>query len=108
MDPDPAAPMVASNEQLLADSARLHRAGLRRSRASHELLEAEEKVQFLQEKNRELCGVVGSLQVAIEDAKVVKRELEKKIIALTEQCASTKPMGHCNERLRNIKTNLLF
>jgi hypothetical protein len=26
--------------------------------------------------------------VAIEDAKVVKRELEKKIIALTEQCAT--------------------
>jgi chromosome segregation ATPase len=53
-----------------------------------ELLEAEEKVQFLQEKNRELCGVVGSLQVAIEGAKVVKRELEKKITGLTEQCAT--------------------
>ncbi|KAL6641093.1 hypothetical protein ACP70R_019274 [Stipagrostis hirtigluma subsp. patula] len=51
-----------------------------------ELLEAEDKVQFLQEKNRELCGVVGSLQVAIEGAKVVKGELEKKITALTEQC----------------------
>ncbi|CAL4933495.1 unnamed protein product [Urochloa decumbens] len=50
-----------------------------------ELLEAEEKVQFLQEKNRELCGVVGSLQVAIEGAKVVKGELEKKITRLTEQ-----------------------
>ncbi|CAN6323958.1 unnamed protein product [Urochloa humidicola] len=50
-----------------------------------ELLEAEEKVQFLQEKNRELCGVVGSLQVAIEGAKVVKRELEKKITRLTEK-----------------------
>ncbi|CAL4925000.1 unnamed protein product [Urochloa decumbens] len=50
-----------------------------------ELLEAEEKVQFLQEKNRELCGVVGSLQVAIEGAKVVKGELEKKITRLTQQ-----------------------
>lgn len=50
-----------------------------------ELLEAEEKVQFLQEKNRELCGVVGSLQVAIEGAKVVKGELEKKITRLAEQ-----------------------
>jgi chromosome segregation ATPase len=53
-----------------------------------ELLEAEEKVQFLQEKNRELCGAVGSLQVAIEGAKVVKRELEKKITLLIEQCAT--------------------
>lgn len=44
-----------------------------------ELLEAEEKVRFLQEKNRELCGLVGSLQVAIEGAKVVKGELEKKL-----------------------------
>jgi hypothetical protein len=84
------------------------------SRAAHELLEAEEKVQFLQEKNKELCGVVGSLQVAIKGVKVVKRELEKKITALTEQCAtvksctSTKPMGHCNQRLSNMKTNLLF
>lgn len=53
-----------------------------------ELLEAEEKVQSLQEKNRELCGVVGSLQVAIEGAKVVKEELEKKITRLTEQCTA--------------------
>ncbi|KAK3153743.1 hypothetical protein QOZ80_2BG0180530 [Eleusine coracana subsp. coracana] len=53
-----------------------------------ELLEAEEKVQFLQVKNRELCGVVVSLQVAIEGAKVVKGELEKKITSLTEQCAT--------------------
>ncbi|XP_062205599.1 protein NETWORKED 1D-like [Phragmites australis] len=53
-----------------------------------ELLEAEEKVQFLQEKNMELCGVVGSLQVAIEGAKVVKGELEKKITTLTEQCTT--------------------
>ncbi|XP_062200617.1 protein NETWORKED 1D-like [Phragmites australis] len=53
-----------------------------------ELLEAEEKVQLLQEKNRELCGVVGSLQVAIEGANVVKGELEKKITTLTEQCTT--------------------
>jgi chromosome segregation ATPase len=53
-----------------------------------ELMEAEEKVQLLQEKNRELCGVVGSLQVAIEGAKVVKGELEKKITRLIEQCSS--------------------
>ncbi|WVZ59026.1 hypothetical protein U9M48_009235 [Paspalum notatum var. saurae] len=53
-----------------------------------ELQETEEKVQFLQEKNRELCGVVGSLQVAIERAKVVKAELEKNIIGLTEQCTT--------------------
>ncbi|CAN6318432.1 unnamed protein product [Urochloa humidicola] len=50
-----------------------------------ELLEAEEKVLFLQEKNRELCGLVGSLQVAMEGAKVVKGELEEKITRLTEQ-----------------------
>lgn len=50
-----------------------------------ELLEAEEKVQFLQEKNRELCGVLGALQVAIEGAKVVKGELEKKITTLIEE-----------------------
>ena len=53
-----------------------------------ELLEVEEKFQFLQEKNRELCGVVGSLQVAIEGAKVVKGELEKKITILSEQCTT--------------------
>ncbi|RLN18105.1 protein NETWORKED 1A [Panicum miliaceum] len=53
-----------------------------------ELLEVEEKFQFLQEKNRELCGVVGSLQVAIEGAKVVKGELEKKITRLSEQCTT--------------------
>ncbi|ONM06365.1 Protein NETWORKED 1A [Zea mays] len=53
-----------------------------------ELMEAEEKVQLLQEKNRELCGVVGSLQVAMEGAKVVKGELEKKITILIEQCSS--------------------
>jgi chromosome segregation ATPase len=53
-----------------------------------ELLEAEEKIQFLQGKNRELCGVVGSLQVAIEGAKVVKGELEKKITRLVEQLTS--------------------
>lgn len=53
-----------------------------------ELMEAEEKVQLLQEKNRELCGVVGSLQVSIEGDKVMKRELEKKITRLTEQCSS--------------------
>jgi chromosome segregation ATPase len=53
-----------------------------------ELMEAEEKVQLLQEKNLELCGVVGSLQVAIEGAKVVKGELEKKITRLIEQCSS--------------------
>ncbi|KAL6883650.1 hypothetical protein ACP4OV_011064 [Aristida adscensionis] len=53
-----------------------------------ELLEAEEKVQFLQEKNRELCGVVGSLQVAIEGAKLVKGDLEKKITTLTELCTA--------------------
>uniref|UniRef100_A0A0D9XJU7 NAB domain-containing protein n=1 Tax=Leersia perrieri TaxID=77586 RepID=A0A0D9XJU7_9ORYZ len=50
-----------------------------------ELLEAEEKVHLLQGKNRELCGVVGSLQVAIEGAKIVKEELEKKITTLTEE-----------------------
>ncbi|XP_066385278.1 LOW QUALITY PROTEIN: protein NETWORKED 1D-like [Miscanthus floridulus] len=53
-----------------------------------ELMEAEEKVQLLQEKNRELCGVAGSLQVAIKGAKVVKGELEKKITRLIEQCSS--------------------
>ncbi|RLN39541.1 hypothetical protein C2845_PM01G42190 [Panicum miliaceum] len=53
-----------------------------------ELLEVEDKFQFLQEKNRELCGVVGSLQVAIEGAKVVKGELEKKITRLSEQCST--------------------
>ncbi|XP_048573341.1 protein NETWORKED 1D-like isoform X2 [Triticum urartu] len=50
-----------------------------------ELLEAEENVQLMQAKNRELCGVVGVLQVAIEGAKVVKGELEKKIVILTEE-----------------------
>ncbi|VAH15671.1 unnamed protein product [Triticum turgidum subsp. durum] len=50
-----------------------------------ELLEAEENVQLMQAKNRELCGVVGALQVAIEGAKVVKGELEKKIVILTEE-----------------------
>ncbi|CAM0957447.1 unnamed protein product [Alopecurus aequalis] len=50
-----------------------------------ELLEAEENFQLMQQKNRELCGVVGALQVAIEGAKVVKGELEKKIVTLTEE-----------------------
>uniref|UniRef100_A0A452Y9J7 NAB domain-containing protein n=1 Tax=Aegilops tauschii subsp. strangulata TaxID=200361 RepID=A0A452Y9J7_AEGTS len=50
-----------------------------------ELLEAEENVQLMQAKNRELCGVVGALQIAIEGAKVVKGELEKKIVILTEE-----------------------
>lgn len=50
-----------------------------------ELLEAEENVQLMQEKNRELCGVLGALQVAIEGAKVAKREFEKKIVILTEE-----------------------
>ncbi|KAM3408181.1 hypothetical protein ACQJBY_001413 [Aegilops geniculata] len=50
-----------------------------------ELLEAEENVELMQAKNRELCGVVGALQVAIEGAKVVKGELEKKIVILTEE-----------------------
>uniref|UniRef100_A0ACD5VYD4 Uncharacterized protein n=1 Tax=Avena sativa TaxID=4498 RepID=A0ACD5VYD4_AVESA len=49
------------------------------------LLEAEENVQLMQEKNRELCGVVGALQVAIECAKMMKRELEQKIMILTEE-----------------------
>jgi len=50
-----------------------------------ELLEAEENVQLMQEKNRELCGVVGALQVAVEGAKMVKGELEQKIVILTEE-----------------------
>lgn len=50
-----------------------------------ELLEAEENVQLMQEKNRELCLVVAALQVAIEDGKVVKGELEKKIVILTAE-----------------------
>ncbi|TVU31106.1 hypothetical protein EJB05_22776 [Eragrostis curvula] len=70
-----------------------------------ELLEAEEKVQFLQDKNRELCGVVGSLQVAIEGAKVMKRELEKKITTLTEQCTAkdddTLLLHQANETLQS-------
>jgi len=52
-----------------------------------ELMEAEEEVQLLQEKNQELCGVVRSLQVATEGAKVVEGELEKKITRLIEQCS---------------------
>uniref|UniRef100_A0A0E0EY14 NAB domain-containing protein n=1 Tax=Oryza meridionalis TaxID=40149 RepID=A0A0E0EY14_9ORYZ len=55
------------------------------SQKDDELLEAEDKVHLLQGKNRELCGVVGSLQVAIEGAKIVKEELEKKITTLTEE-----------------------
>ncbi|KAG8091635.1 hypothetical protein GUJ93_ZPchr0012g20973 [Zizania palustris] len=69
-----------------------------------ELLDAEEKVHFLQGKNRELCGVVGSLQVAIEGAKVVKEELEKKISTLTEE-GNTKDgeillLNQANERMQ--------
>ncbi|KAF0929778.1 hypothetical protein E2562_024463 [Oryza meyeriana var. granulata] len=75
-----------------------------------ELLEAEEKVHFLQGKNQELCGVVGSLQVAIEGAKVVKEELEKKIATLTEE-GNTKDgeillLHQANERLE-IEANIL-
>ncbi|KAM0822092.1 hypothetical protein ACQ4PT_071729 [Festuca glaucescens] len=50
-----------------------------------ELLEAEENVQLMQEKNRELCLVVAALQVAIESDKVMKGELEKKIVILTAE-----------------------
>lgn len=53
-----------------------------------ELLEAEENAQLTQEKNRELCGVVGALQVGIEGAKVMKGELENKITTLTRECTT--------------------
>jgi DNA-binding protein YbaB len=57
-------------------------------RKDDKLLEAEENVQLMQEKNRELCRVIGALQVGIEGAKVVKGELEKKIMILTEEGAT--------------------
>uniref|UniRef100_A0A0E0IS98 NAB domain-containing protein n=1 Tax=Oryza nivara TaxID=4536 RepID=A0A0E0IS98_ORYNI len=74
------------------------------SQKDDELLEAEDKVHLLQGKNRELCGVVGSLQVAIEGAKIVKEELEKKITTLTEE-GNTKDgeislLRQANERLQ--------
>ncbi|KAL5230645.1 hypothetical protein ABZP36_029421 [Zizania latifolia] len=75
-----------------------------------ELLEAEKKVHFLQGKNQELCGVVGSLQVAIEGAKVVKEELEKNISTLTEE-GNTKDgeillLHQANERMQ-VEANIL-
>lgn len=51
------------------------------------LCKADEKNQFLQETNQELCSVLRDLEASAEDAKVVKGELEKKITTLTEQGA---------------------
>uniref|UniRef100_A0A0D9VPU3 NAB domain-containing protein n=1 Tax=Leersia perrieri TaxID=77586 RepID=A0A0D9VPU3_9ORYZ len=47
----------------------------------------DEKVQFLQETNQELCRVLRDLEVAVEDAEGVKEDLEKKIRTLTERGA---------------------
>ncbi|KAL5209560.1 hypothetical protein ABZP36_005183 [Zizania latifolia] len=47
----------------------------------------DEKVQFLQETNHELCRVIRDLEVAVEDAEEVKGDLEKKITTLTQQGA---------------------
>uniref|UniRef100_A0A453ITZ7 NAB domain-containing protein n=1 Tax=Aegilops tauschii subsp. strangulata TaxID=200361 RepID=A0A453ITZ7_AEGTS len=49
-----------------------------------ELHKADEKNQFLQETNQELCRVLRDLEASAEDA---KGELEEKIAALTEQGA---------------------
>uniref|UniRef100_A0ACD5WQW3 Uncharacterized protein n=2 Tax=Avena sativa TaxID=4498 RepID=A0ACD5WQW3_AVESA len=51
------------------------------------LHKADERNQFLQEKNQELCSVLRDLEASAEDAKRVKGELEKKIATLTEQGA---------------------
>ncbi|KAF0914584.1 hypothetical protein E2562_030661 [Oryza meyeriana var. granulata] len=52
------------------------------------LRRTEEKVQFLQETNEELCRVLRDLEVAVEDAVGVKGDLEKKITTLTERGAT--------------------
>uniref|UniRef100_A0ACD5WF96 Uncharacterized protein n=1 Tax=Avena sativa TaxID=4498 RepID=A0ACD5WF96_AVESA len=49
------------------------------------LRKADEKNQFLQETNHELCRVLRDLEASAEDAKRVKGELEKKITTLIEQ-----------------------
>ncbi|KAF2937405.1 protein NETWORKED 1D [Oryza sativa Japonica Group] len=51
------------------------------------LRKVDEKVQFLQERNQELCRVLRDLEVAVEDAEGVKVDLEKKITTLTERGA---------------------
>uniref|UniRef100_A0A0D9Z2D9 NAB domain-containing protein n=1 Tax=Oryza glumipatula TaxID=40148 RepID=A0A0D9Z2D9_9ORYZ len=51
------------------------------------LRKVDEKVQFLQERNQELCRVLRDLEVAVEDAEGVKGDLEKKITTLTERGA---------------------
>ncbi|KAM0880037.1 hypothetical protein ACQ4PT_033849 [Festuca glaucescens] len=51
------------------------------------LRKADEKNQFLQETNQELCRVLTDLEASAQDAKGVKGELEKKITTLTEQGA---------------------
>ncbi|KAL5218739.1 hypothetical protein ABZP36_019423 [Zizania latifolia] len=51
------------------------------------LRKIDEKVQFLQETNQELCRVIRDLEVAAEDAEGVKGDLEKKITTLTERGA---------------------
>ncbi|KAG8096031.1 hypothetical protein GUJ93_ZPchr0013g34966 [Zizania palustris] len=47
----------------------------------------DEKVQFLQETNHELCRVIRDLEVAAEDAEEVKGDLENKITTLTQRGA---------------------
>uniref|UniRef100_A0A0E0K925 NAB domain-containing protein n=1 Tax=Oryza punctata TaxID=4537 RepID=A0A0E0K925_ORYPU len=51
------------------------------------LRKIDEKVQFLQERNQELCRVLRDLEVAVEDAEGVKGDLEKEITTLTERGA---------------------
>jgi chromosome segregation ATPase len=51
------------------------------------LRKADETNQFLQETNQELCKALRDLEASVEDAKLVKGELEKKITTLTEQGA---------------------
>ncbi|KAJ6796440.1 protein NETWORKED 1D-like isoform X1 [Iris pallida] len=50
-----------------------------------ELLQATDKCQLLQDKKLELCRNLEELIVDIDEAKVVKEELEKKIYTLSEE-----------------------